>query len=374
MLWHRIVPANTDSAAWVISGHRGRHCLDNAKYLFEYISRSTSQPIVWIGNGSMPGGLRRGSFAARLAIARAPVLIYSHGEDDLDPCLVACRSLVAMRIYIGHGANLVKRGSMHPDNMQRIFWPLRLCRQLAATDYDLLLCQSDLEMQCWNANQPGKREKHVVCGGPRLDQLLGTPSNSPQKRILWFPTFRDTSAGRRRLLHTLQLIVSNPRLANWLRETGYRLEIGLHINQSPNLQLPTPTREISFVSAVEMPQQMIDAELLITDYSSVLIDWLILDRPAMFFPFDMQDYLQGRGLHFPYEEYAYGPVVLSAEAFVSALTDGAWRDNLHRQQRREQLRRKFLHGLSDGNSASCYNAIVQALAQHDATQKEAASS
>lgn len=54
------------------------------------------------------------------------------------------------------------------------------------------------------------------------------------------------------------------------------------------------------------------AAFLITDYSSVYIDFLLLDRPLIFVPVDLQIYEQTRGLTLkPYEAWTPGPKVLT---------------------------------------------------------------
>ena len=37
------------------------------------------------------------------------------------------------------------------------------------------------------------------------------------------------------------------------------------------------------------------ADLLITDYSSVYFDYLLLDRPLIFVPVDLEEYIETRG-------------------------------------------------------------------------------
>ena len=43
-------------------------------------------------------------------------------------------------------------------------------------------------------------------------------------------------------------------------------------------------------------------DILITDYSSIYIDYLLLDRPLIFLPYDKEQYLKGRGMNFEYDK------------------------------------------------------------------------
>ena len=120
LAWYKFM-GRRDGHPWVMSGHRGRLKGDSAGALFDYIRDHTDQAVVWLANDAdHTTSMVRNSWRARLAIARAPVLIYSHGEDDLDLCLALCRRLLGYRINLGHGANLVKRGSMHPQVLKGV--------------------------------------------------------------------------------------------------------------------------------------------------------------------------------------------------------------------------------------------------------------
>ena len=53
---------------------------------------------------------------------------------------------------------------------------------------------------------------------------------------------------------------------------------------------------------------LVDADLLITDYSSVYFDFLLTNKPIIFFPFDLNQYTNHRKLYFDYKEVIAGPI------------------------------------------------------------------
>ncbi|MDT0602799.1 CDP-glycerol glycerophosphotransferase family protein [Thalassotalea castellviae] len=53
---------------------------------------------------------------------------------------------------------------------------------------------------------------------------------------------------------------------------------------------------------------------LITDYSSIMFDYALLDRPICYFAHDLDDYLdKSREFYMPFDEVVYGPVVTTME-------------------------------------------------------------
>ncbi|MDT0457809.1 bifunctional glycosyltransferase family 2 protein/CDP-glycerol:glycerophosphate glycerophosphotransferase [Streptomyces sp. DSM 41527] len=62
------------------------------------------------------------------------------------------------------------------------------------------------------------------------------------------------------------------------------------------------------------------ADGLITDYSSVMFDYALLDRPLVFFTYDYDEYVhEGRGTYFDLLEHAPGPVVRTEDDFHQAI-------------------------------------------------------
>jgi len=54
-------------------------------------------------------------------------------------------------------------------------------------------------------------------------------------------------------------------------------------------------------------------DVLITDYSSIFFDFMILNRPIIFYQFDLQEYMKQRGLYFNPSEILVGPVAKTPE-------------------------------------------------------------
>ena len=64
------------------------------------------------------------------------------------------------------------------------------------------------------------------------------------------------------------------------------------------------------------------SDLLITDYSSVFFDYAILNRPVIFFMYDLENYRdQLRGFYIDIEKDAPGPIVQTESELFQAILD-----------------------------------------------------
>ena len=55
------------------------------------------------------------------------------------------------------------------------------------------------------------------------------------------------------------------------------------------------------------------SDLCISDYSSLVFEYSLFERPMLFYAYDLEDYFDWRGFYYPYEELAPGPVVRTNE-------------------------------------------------------------
>lgn len=78
-------------------------------------------------------------------------------------------------------------------------------------------------------------------------------------------------------------------------------------------------RDVSRVD--EVNELLLASDVLITDYSSLCFDFTLLDRPMIFYVYDLDHYAGGlRGFYFPIEELP-GPLVRTQDELTAALLD-----------------------------------------------------
>lgn len=98
--------------------------------------------------------------------------------------------------------------------------------------------------------------------------------------------------------------------------------------------------------AVDTQELLLVSDVLITDYSSIFVDYLLLERPVIFYPFDIEYYEQIRGLVIDYNNpiHTPGPKINSLKELID-LTEKDFKEYDLKKSR------DFFHNYSDGKSA-----------------------
>ena len=95
------------------------------------------------------------------------------------------------------------------------------------------------------------------------------------------------------------------------------------------------------------------ADILITDYSSIIFDWLLLDRPIIYYVYDKDDYAGDRGMYYPFDEYIYGAVCQTEDELIDAVSKADMMD-----AKRSAFREKFMSAC-DGHATERVAALIR---------------
>ncbi|HQR80154.1 MAG TPA: CDP-glycerol glycerophosphotransferase family protein, partial [Actinomycetota bacterium] len=142
-----------------------------------------------------------------------------------------------------------------------------------------------------------------------------------QKVILYAPTWRDDRYDERgRYIFELKLNVE--MLREQLGEDHVLLLRGHHL-LATRAGIPAEGGFVRNVSAYpDIADLYLIADVLITDYSSVMFDFVNTGRPMVFYTWDLDDYRDRvRGLYFDLTEDPPGPICRTSGEVVSALAE-----------------------------------------------------
>ncbi|MGW3863362.1 bifunctional glycosyltransferase/CDP-glycerol:glycerophosphate glycerophosphotransferase [Streptomyces sp. NPDC005047] len=171
----------------------------------------------------------------------------------------------------------------------------------------------------------------VESGYPRNDilRLSGTEEREREIRrriglpegkrvVMYAPTWRDDqyyAPGKYKLDFRIDLADARARLGD---------DHVLLVRRHPNVVDPVPGAGDGFVFDVsdypDMAELSLITDIMITDYSSLMFDYVNTGRPILFFTYDLDHYRDTlRGFYFDFASSAPGPLLHTSEALVTAV-------------------------------------------------------
>ena len=199
--------------------------------------------------------------------------------------------------------------------------------------------------------------KIVMIGSARIDDLLGKTDSLALRRefdashpecigkelMLYAPTFRDSPEKDAALVEKIDVEAFNREFPQ------KRLLIKLH----PQIHSATVPEGATNVTACDIGKLTLICESVITDYSSVCMDFALLSKPCIFYAFDLDEYEHERSFYFDYESGVPGPVAKDFASLAEAIKNP--------RNSEEKLRsfREFNFDYFDCNNAErIFNAVI----------------
>ncbi|MFI6489285.1 CDP-glycerol glycerophosphotransferase family protein [Streptomyces sp. NPDC050564] len=318
----------------VFESHLGRQYSDSPKAIYEEMRRQGLEfEAVWAyadGPEGFPADatlVRRWSLPYLKALAQAEFWV-----DNQSYPLKLTKRRETTYIQTWHGSALKRMGFDEPE------WKLksreRQAEQQRTLDrFDRFLIRSEHDVRTLARAFRLQERTLLRVGYPRNDELvqarereeatgrrergaLAAQLRIPEgKRVLLYaPTFRRRGGGQR-----FELPFNVERFAETFGDR-YVLLVRSHYLNHVVLPPSVRGRVIDVTAHHDMTPLLALADGLITDYSSVMFDYALLDRPMFFFAYDYEEYVhEGRGTYFDLLERAPGPVVRSEDELHAVL-------------------------------------------------------
>ena len=153
-------------------------------------------------------------------------------------------------------------------------------------------------------------QRYIDQARRKIEQAI--PATKDKKIILYAPTFRGQVA-KATSPNRLDIALLAHSLGS-----DYVLIVKHHQVVKTLPAIPEACRD-SFAfdmtrgKDIDINELMTLADILITDYSSVAFEYSLFERPMIFFAFDLEDYIDYRGMYYEYGEITPGPVVKTSE-------------------------------------------------------------
>lgn len=228
-------------------------------------------------------------------------------------------------------------------------------------DWDFLLCPSEFFVDIYQRELHIPKEKLIYFNNPRNDDLWIKndclerlyPHQKFEKFILWMPTYRQHRTGSN-VDSTKEFALGIPifnnieeleQLDRFLQKEDVLLMLKVHPAQDLSKIRIDSMKNIKIVKNDELEEKNIklynliaESDALITDYSSVYFDYMILDRPIGFTIDDLKEYT-GYVFEEPLE-YMPGTHIKNYEDLEKFLLDVLQGKDEYKEKRRE-LNRVF---------------------------------
>ena len=255
--------------------------------------------------------------------ARAQAVLLTHSLGDFSPLVFPSKSTQLFNLW--HGMPIKKISTQDPGFWQRSHAKSNV-REMKR--YSAVFATS-AQMAEFMALTFGLPESRVLMTGqprndclfsaqlPPIDSHYDPPLPPHTKKVLYCPTWRDGTAVR--------LFPFDDRDDSALQTALEALDAVLFIRTHPNDPGRWKERQGRIVPMQGDVVPEINAALplfdtLITDYSSIYYDYLMLDRPCIFLPYDVEQYAEAPGFFLPFSNIAAGPCPATQVDFLAALT------------------------------------------------------
>lgn len=314
------------------------YMMHNTKYLFlKYANNPDGYKFIYLcDNKNMTDKLKskgfkniypRKSFKGIYYALRAKYWLYDDSKEGLYNHTL---SGGATSINLWHGIPLKKIGFDITGNYKNYNKFQKILHDILRPKHSYLNVNSEYEQSCYETAFLSPKENIKILGSPRLDVLLHDFSHSDlfmeedfaaikkfkeqgKKLFFYTPTFRDTGKDISGWLKSV-------KLHNFLKENNAILVCKLHFADKNSLDFELPKEFYKMNSDSDIYPVLKYSDALITDYSSIYFDYLLLDKPILYYPIDLEEYQEKcRGFYRPYEELTAGIKTYNEDELINAM-------------------------------------------------------
>ncbi len=360
----RLFRGDIDEDLIIMGAYGGNTYLGNTRTLFEFLSKHSNYRVVWMAKSkTLVKELKKNGYNAIYSLninairllRKAKFIFITQGIYDLLPIEISPDTTV---IQTWHGTPIKKIVLDETVNYVYTKWGNIFKLKLKYDQYiDFILTPTtgDLEHKNLSSAFDVPLNKILNLGYPRHDILFnkdGEFVKTLKKKfeiaedfnriILYCPTFRD--------FKTSGFKISNRDLKDLddtLKETNSLFLLKGHpFGNLFDHQDYVNIRNIS--KEVDIHELYLISDVLITDYSSTMVDFSLLDKPILLFPYDLEEYAKKRGMYYDLNDIAPGPMLFTINELIEALRDIDEIEKIYAEKRR--IIRDRFNKYVDGNS------------------------
>jgi CDP-glycerol glycerophosphotransferase len=348
--------------AVLFESFQGKVIGDNPLDIFNEVKeRIPNLELIWAtGKGTtVPAGARGVRFGSREWLQALATSKYLVNNTNFPWYFRKVPGQVYLQTW--HGTPLKRLGRDIPNNYLTKSYLDTMDRE--ATYWDYLISPSQFCTEIFPGSF-GYKGNIIETGYPRNDRLskiTGAQRQEIRERIgisdpstyvvMYAPTWRDYNRSATGNWQSVNFMDENIQLPE-----GFQMIYRGHTNTHAVHNQGVAGRAIDVTLYPDVTELYIAADVLITDFSSVMFDYTVTGKPIMFLAPDLERYRAERGFYFDFEAMAPGPI-LNTDAEVLQTLGRIDQVSKEYETRYRAWQQKF-NSLEDGNAAKRVVDIV----------------
>lgn len=353
----------------------GQKYIDNTKYVYEYLINHSKYKVYWITKNRI--------IYTQLRKEKKPVILFnSIGGIWKQIRAQAVFSTVQFNDYnqwlltntiyidLGHGHPIKDPGKAFLQE------PLLTLQKLKVANVHYYgIKASDFAKEKYQDVVPVNPDHIFISDFARNDvfvdlelrkgkNVIVDQYKRGRKAIVYMPTHR--SDGRKPM--DLDVILPLNEIQQFCQENNCVFIIKKHFyhrNEKMDLSGYSNIFDITNVDDIDPQVLLFQADVLISDYSACYIDYLLLDRPLMFYHYDLKDFQeQERSLYLPFETLDIAPISYGKDDFVEKLSIAFDPNDPFGKQRREFTPHYFKNTKQENGREKVKNILDQLMEQY----------
>ncbi len=323
-----LIRRKIDENLLIFGGNLGKAFLGNTKYLFLYFNKYSNYKCLWISRSKeIVKHLQEQGFNSLYAFSlrtffklrSARCIFITHGEGDILPIEFSPQTQI---ILTWHGNPMKKIGFDAPRFLGNRYNYIVLKKLVKDLTY--LLSPSEEIKKNFKSAFKIPQKKIKITGLPQNDFLFNKKKGEIKKLkqkfrvpegikniIMYAPTFREDFLGK--IPFSKEELLE---LENFLEESNSILIYKAHIFIEA-FDLKDFKRMIIPDKYSDTQELLLITDILISDYSSIMHDFSILQKPIIVFAYDLELYQKQRGMYYKdYEKIAPGPIAKNGRELI----------------------------------------------------------
>ena len=203
----------------------------------------------------------------------------------------------------------------------------------------------DSVVQAWGTPRTDFFFEPGIVQSCRENILQALPEIGGRKIVLYAPTFRGSTMREARHDDVLDYALMADALGD-----SCALLLKPHPRSITTIPVPEPGQTPFVFDASKLPieQLLCAADLVIADYSSLIFEYALMERPMLFYAYDLADYDDSRSFYYPYLDFVPGDLAWDTEDVIAGIRRNLFEGRFDRE-RVVRFKERFMESC-DGKS------------------------